>query len=72
MGRYAEARDLAQDTLDASAAAWVKITPVRIGNGPADRLQLDIYGQALDSIYFVDQRGLQADHEGWLTATCQA
>ncbi len=41
-------------------------SPVRIGNGAADQLQLDIYGEALDSVYFMDQRGLTAGHEGWL------
>jgi GH15 family glucan-1,4-alpha-glucosidase len=40
--------------------------PVRIGNGAADQLQLDIYGEALDSVYFMDRRGLTAGHQGWL------
>jgi len=42
-------------------------SPVRIGNGAAEQLQLDIYGEALDSFYFADQRGLQAGHRGWLS-----
>jgi GH15 family glucan-1,4-alpha-glucosidase len=40
-------------------------SPVRIGNGAADQLQLDIYGEAIDSMYFADQRGLHAGHHGW-------
>jgi GH15 family glucan-1,4-alpha-glucosidase len=40
-------------------------SPVRIGNGAADRLQLDIYGEALDSIYYGDQRGLPLGYPGW-------
>jgi GH15 family glucan-1,4-alpha-glucosidase len=40
--------------------------PVRIGNGAADQLQLDIYGEALDSIYVADRHGLAAGHQGWL------
>ncbi|HET6699088.1 MAG TPA: glycoside hydrolase family 15 protein [Nocardioidaceae bacterium] len=40
--------------------------PVRIGNGAADQLQLDIFGEALDSIYAGDQRGIPVGHRGWL------
>jgi GH15 family glucan-1,4-alpha-glucosidase len=41
-------------------------SPVRIGNGAAGQLQLDIYGEALDSIYVGDQRGLHVGEQGWL------
>ncbi|HZL74108.1 MAG TPA: glycoside hydrolase family 15 protein, partial [Propionibacteriaceae bacterium] len=40
-------------------------SPVRIGNGAADQLQLDIYGEAIDSLYFGHQHGLEAGHRGW-------
>jgi GH15 family glucan-1,4-alpha-glucosidase len=39
--------------------------PVRIGNAAAGQLQLDIYGEALDSVYYLDQRGTQIGHAGW-------
>jgi GH15 family glucan-1,4-alpha-glucosidase len=39
--------------------------PVRIGNGAAEQLQLDIYGEALDSAYFGFRRGLPSGHTGW-------
>ena len=44
-------------------------SPVRIGNGAADQLQLDIYGEAMDSIYFADRHGLEVGHAGWLALT---
>jgi len=40
-------------------------SPVRIGNGAADQLQLDIYGEAIDSLYFAGQHGIEAGHLGW-------
>jgi len=29
-------------------------------------VQMDIYGEALDSVYFADQHGIELDHKGWL------
>jgi GH15 family glucan-1,4-alpha-glucosidase len=42
-------------------------SPVRIGNGAMDQRQMDIYGEALDSIYFADQHGIGLDHQSWLS-----
>ncbi|MBQ1030187.1 glycoside hydrolase family 15 protein [Micromonospora sp. SD19] len=39
--------------------------PVRIGNGAADQLQLDIYGEALVSLELADRNGLIAPYDGW-------
>ncbi|HZO67799.1 MAG TPA: glycoside hydrolase family 15 protein [Kribbellaceae bacterium] len=40
--------------------------PVRIGNGASDQRQMDIYGEALDSMYFADQHGIELDHQTWI------
>ncbi len=40
--------------------------PVRIGNGAASQVQLDIYGEMIDAIYAADQAGLEIDHATWM------
>jgi GH15 family glucan-1,4-alpha-glucosidase len=39
--------------------------PVRVGNAAADQLQLDVYGEALDSVLAAAQAGLLVPHRGW-------
>jgi GH15 family glucan-1,4-alpha-glucosidase len=40
--------------------------PVRIGNGAAGQLQLDIYGEALDAVYALDRYGEGIGQPGWV------
>jgi GH15 family glucan-1,4-alpha-glucosidase len=39
--------------------------PVRVGNGAADQLQLDIYGEMIDSIYLFNKYVEPISHDGW-------
>ena len=64
MYRVDGSSDLVEDSLE-HFAGYRGSTPVRIGNGAADQLQLDIYGEAMDSIYLADTHGLQLPHTGW-------
>jgi GH15 family glucan-1,4-alpha-glucosidase len=43
---------------------------VRIGNGAAGQLQLDIYGEALAAVYSLDRFGQEIGQPGWL-AICE-
>lgn len=39
--------------------------PIRIGNEAHHQLQLDIFGEAMDSIYLSNKYGTAMPHEGW-------
>jgi GH15 family glucan-1,4-alpha-glucosidase len=65
MYRIDGSAELDEQTLD-HWEGYAGSKPVRIGNGAADQLQLDIYGEALDSIWLADQHGLQVGHPGWV------
>jgi GH15 family glucan-1,4-alpha-glucosidase len=42
-----------------------KSRPVRIGNGAAGQLQLDIYGELMDSVYIHDKFGAPISYDFW-------
>jgi GH15 family glucan-1,4-alpha-glucosidase len=64
MYRIDGSSDLHEETLE-HLAGYRGSSPVRVGNGAADQLQLDIYGEAIDSMYRASRRGLSAGHAGW-------
>src|ERR1039458_3402552 len=43
--------------------------PVRIGNAAAHQLQLDVYGELLDSVYIYDKHGAPISYDFWLNLT---
>jgi GH15 family glucan-1,4-alpha-glucosidase len=44
-------------------------SPVRIGNGASTQLQLDIYGELLDSVYLYNKYGTPLYHDAWVALT---
>jgi GH15 family glucan-1,4-alpha-glucosidase len=56
--------EVAEETLD-HWEGYKGSGPVRIGNGAATQLQLDIFGEVMDSIYLADSQSLQLGYEAW-------
>ncbi|WP_406077134.1 glycoside hydrolase family 15 protein [Micromonospora sp. NBC_00858] len=68
MYRVDGSRDLPEEVLG-HLEGYRGSAPVRVGNNAAGQLQLDIYGEALNSLDLADRAGLRATHEGWQNTT---
>ena len=67
MYRIDGSSELTEETLD-HLDGYMGSRPVRIGNGASDQLQLDIYGEAMNSIHALDSGALGdwgVGHDGW-------
>jgi len=58
-------RKLVEETLD-HLEGYRHSRPVRIGNGAANQLQLDIYGELMDSVYLYNKYGRPISYDLWL------
>ena len=68
MYRVDGSSDLVEETLD-HWEGYRGSFPVRIGNGAAEQLQLDIYGEAMDAIHHGARNGLGVVDSGWSALT---
>jgi GH15 family glucan-1,4-alpha-glucosidase len=68
MYRVDGSSDLTEEVLT-HFEGWRGSRPVRIGNGAAGQLQLDIYGEAMDALMHADDGGMTPAHQGWMAIT---
>lgn len=67
MYRVDGSSDLVEESLD-HWEGYRGSSPVRIGNGASTQRQMDIYGEAMDSLYFADKHGIEMGQRGWIAA----
>ncbi|MCH8886356.1 MAG: glycoside hydrolase family 15 protein [SAR324 cluster bacterium] len=54
-----------EETVLTHFEGYMGSSPVRIGNAAYDQLQLDIYGELMDSVYLFDRYGAPIAHDLW-------
>ncbi|TQJ22015.1 GH15 family glucan-1,4-alpha-glucosidase [Micromonospora sp. A202] len=64
MYRVDGSSDLHEEVLD-HLEGYRGSRPVRIGNGAADQIQLDIHGEALYAMHLADEQGIRVSHQVW-------
>ena len=57
------------ETILASFEGYEKSRPVRIGNAAASQLQLDLYGELMDSVAIYDRHGEPISYDFWTNVT---
>lgn len=58
-------RELKEEVLD-HLEGYCGSAPVRIGNGAHNQLQLDIYGELMDSVYLYNKYGSPISYQQWM------